>query len=140
MAKKKELGMKWFHFLIYFVLWFNAFVCAVVGAAALSFPVNIADTAYGAAMLVFAVFCLITRSRLAKFKKGAPGCLHAFYILGNIVIDLAYNIAFLVLEGALSELPTILLDPQFIGILVGTIIIVSINKTYFGKRKHLFVN
>lgn len=140
MAKNKQLGMKWFHFLIYFVLWLNAIVCAIEGVAVLAVSTGTLDTVYGVAMIAFALFCIITRSRLAKFKKGAPGNLYAFYIFGNIVILLAYNIASLVLAGALNELPAMLLDPEFIGNIVGTIIILAINKVYFGKRKHLFVN
>ena len=140
MAKNKELGMKWFHFLIYFVLWLNAIVCALEGIAVLTVSTGIVDMVYGGAMIAFALFCIITRSRLAKFKKGAPANLYAFYILGNIVLVLAYNIASLALAGALNELPTMLLDPEFIGGIVGTIIIIAINKVYFGKRKHLFVN
>ena len=96
---------------------------------------------YGGAMMAFAVFCLITRSRLAKFKKGAPGCLYAFYILGNIVLVLVFNIAYWATAGgSLNELLVMLLDPEFIITIVWTIIMVSLNKVYFNKRKHLFVN
>ena len=140
MAKMKKLGMKWFHFLIYFVLWLNAIVCGIEGFAALAISTGTIDTVYGVAMIVFALFCVITRSRLAKFKKGAPACLYAFYILGNIVIILAYNIATLVFTNSLSELPSMLMDPELIGNIVGTIIVIALNKVYFGKRKYLFVN
>ena len=141
MAKKKELGMKWFHFLIYCVLWLNAGVCALLGFLLLGLVGDAFTTAYGIAMLAFAVFCLITRSRLAKFKKGAPGCLYAFYILGDVVLVLVFNIiSWMVTGGSLNDLVIMLLDPAFISNVVGMIIMVSLNKVYFNKRKHLFVN
>ena len=141
MAKKKEMGMKWFHFLIYCVLWLNAGVCALLGFLLLGLVGDAFTTAYGIAMLAFAVFCLITRSRLAKFKKGAPGCLYAVYILGNVVLVLFFNIiSWMALSGSLTDLVAMLLDPSLLSAIVGTIIAVAINKVYFNKRKHLFVN
>ena len=141
MAKNKELGMKWFHFLIYFVLWLNAGAYVLLGFLLLGFAVDTLDMVYAGILLGFAVFCLITRSRLAKFKKGAPGCLYAVYILGNVVLVLFFNIiSWMVTSGSLTDLVAMLLDPSLLSAIVGTIIAVAINKVYFNKRKHLFVN
>ena len=141
MAKNKELGMKWFHFLIYFVLWLNAGAYVLLGFLLLGFAVDTLDMVYAGILLGFALFCLITRSRLAKFKKGAPGCLYTFYILGNVVLVLFFNIiSWMTLGGSLNDLVIMLLDPAFISNVVGMIIMVSLNKVYFNKRKHLFVN
>ena len=140
MSNNNELGMKWFHFLIYFLLWVNAAIYLIEGIAMLGVSMGMIDTVYGVALIAFALFCIFTRSRLAKFKKGAPSNLYAFYILGNIVLLLAYNVASCVLAGAFSEIPAMILNPEFIGSVVGTFVAVAINKTYFDKRKNLFVN
>ena len=151
---EKQLGMKWFHFLIYFVLWANA---AILILSSLSYftggiyespsqvytqypALQLIDMLYGAAMCCFGVFCIITRSKLAKFKVGAPNLVYVFYIFGNIVLPIAYNVIALIAIGSVGDVIPTLTDPYMIGTIVGTIIVVALNKVYFNKRAHLFVN
>ena len=140
MAKNNELGMKWFKFLINFLLWANAAIYLFEGMAMLSLSKGVVDTIYGITSIVFALFCIFTRFRLAKFKKGAPSNLYALYILESIVLVLVYNIASCMVAGTFNEIPVMILTPDFISSVVGTFVVVALNKTYFDKRKHLFVN
>ena len=154
MSENKQLGMKWFHFLIYFVLWLNAasmIICSLPyfngsiwespSAMYTQYPtLQSIDYIYGGALLLFGVFCIITRSRLAKFKKGAPILVYLFYIFGNLVLNLSYNVLVLLVMNRAGDLISMFLDPELIGSIVGTIVIVALNKVYFDKRAHLFVN
>ncbi len=158
MSTTKQQGMKWFHFLIYFVLWLNAAVCALTGGMVLSgmiyeglgasaaeiyatFPLmQTIDMAYGIGMIAFALFCILTRSRLAKFKKGAPVLLYAFYIV-SIILNIGYTLgSALAMNLGVQDMLLTVLTPDTIGTIGGTIIAICINSVYFGKRAHLFVN
>ncbi len=156
--QQTELGMKWYHFLIYFVLWLNAFSCIVNGytylydiamalltghSEILADPLAIAQLIMGIFYVGFAIFCLVTRSHLARFKAGAPKKLYAFYLLGLIPILLLFATLFLTsgVDGVIQYIT----DPELggasmIGSIIGTFVALAINKVYFGKREHLFVN
>ncbi len=153
----KPRGMKWFHFLIYFLLWFNAFGFVASGVLQLSgygyellgtsakeiyaaFPLmEKIDLIYGVSLIVLALHCLITRSRLAKFKKRAPGWLYTYYFL-DVLLSYAYMIGNqLAMNIGITEI-LIASASDLIGITIGFVIALVINKTYFKKRKHLFVN
>ena len=85
MEKAKTQGMKWFHFLIYFALWLNAIVCALNGIMQLTgssyeilgvaaedmyatfLTLKTVDVVFGAAYIVFALFCFIFCFLLALF-------------------------------------------------------------------------
>lgn len=151
-AKKKAQGMKWFHFLIYFVLWLNAAVCVLNAIACFtnnSVPAEIyasyplmktMDLFLGAAYLIFAIFCLFTRSRLAKYKKGAPATLILFYILSLLVVLVDVVCVCKGLELDLQASISYMLEMDVLSSIISTVIMILINKVYFGKRKHLFVN
>ena len=158
MAKTKNQGLKWFHFLIYFALWLNAIVCALNGIMQLTgasyeilgiaaedmyatYPtLKTVDLVFGVAYLVFALFCIITRSRLAHFKKGAPSMLIAFYVL-SALITIGSTVAGGVAMGLeTQDLLNLFIEADFLGSIIGTVIAILINKVYFGKRAHMFVN
>ena len=83
-----------------------------------------------------AAVALIARFRLAGYHKNGPTLLYIVYA-GNTIINLIYYFAagsivsFEVLTEASSNVITNA---------VVSIVMIIINVTYFGKRKHLFVN
>jgi hypothetical protein len=145
--------MGWFKFLIYFSL-FAAAVLNVVNAIQLLtgshygnsdaaklvymvFPdMKGIDMITGFCMIAMAAVALIARFRLAGFHKNGPTLLYIVYA-GNTIINLIYYFAagsivsFEVLTKASSNVITNA---------VVSIVMIIINVTYFGKRKHLFVN
>ena len=152
MAKQQEYGMKWYKFLIYFMLWFNAAV-NIFGAvpyftgSIYQSPMQVytqyplmetVDFATGCGFVLLGIFAIITRSRLANFKKSGPGCLYSLYFYGNIILPLAYNICALSVVGTSNDILLYITSPTTIGIIVGTFVAVFINRVYFKKSEDLF--
>ena len=93
-------------------------------------PVNMV---YAAALLISAVWGVVTRQKLAKFKHEGPVFLNILYIASG-VLSFVYVAAGSVIAGRNMFTVSI-----FSG-LVTTIIIVICNYIYFGKRAELFKN
>ena len=146
----KELGMKWFKFLIYFSLWAGALLNLVDGIIQITgniylseginpdlvykkFPnLKSVDVFFGILFCIFAIFQIVVRFKLSKFSKLAPTMLHVMYILGGI-LSLIYGIIVVSMIGG-NEFG------QILGEIGGTVVITLMNIKYFNKRKHLFVN
>ena len=148
--------MKWFKFLIYFALFFGAFIELVMGLnyimgtiyfaqtngkvsaemvyAIYGTPLKIWDVAYGLIMLGAAVFSIITRFALSKYKKNGPKFLYIVYIAGA-VLGLIYNIGVVLITGVDGTV----IFPSFVSMIM-TGIIVFANYKYFSKRSELFCN
>ena len=93
-----------------------------------------ADIAYGVLSIVYGIFGLVVRSKLANFKKNAPGYLYAWYIMG-LIINIGYTVATCIIGTAPISFLAMQL-PQFIG----ETVLIYLNYIYFSKRKHFFVN
>ena len=144
-----SFGMKWFKFLIYFSLFLAAIVCFVTGAMQMtgtvydgmatavysSFPsLEMLDIIIGAATIVCGVIILVSRFRLAAFKKGSANILIAGYAL-NLIVNLAYTAA------AISIIGSSNLDLSSFGAsMAGSVIMLIINRTYLAKRESLFIH
>ena len=144
-----SFGMKWFKFLIYFSLFLAAIVCFVTGIMQMTGSVyaDLADTVYGqfpklktldvaigAATVVCGVIILVSRFRLAAFKKGSANILIAGYAL-NLIVNLVYTAA------AISVIGSANLDLTSFGTsMAGSIIMLIINRTYLTKRESLFIH
>ena len=144
-----SFGMKWFKFLIYFSLFLAAIVCFVTGIMQMTGSVyaDLADTVYGqfpklktldvaigAATVVCGIIILVSRFRLAAFKKGSTNILIAGYAL-NLIVNLAYTAA------AISIIGSANLDLTSFGTsMAGSIIMLIINRTYLTKRESLFIH
>ncbi len=145
-----DMPMKWFKFVIYFQL-FTA--CVFNGINGLRFAsggqyegmadtiyllfpdLQIYDVIYGAALMVFAVFALVARWRLSKFCSNGPKLYHVFQIAG-IVIPILYTVA----VSNFVSVADVVFSGQFLGGIIGSIIMLVCNVIYFNKRSHLFVN
>ena len=152
-----QMPMKWFKFLIYFGLFFGAFINAVTGVMSIfGFTYSILgyepafiyslvdnlqmiDSVYGVTMLALAAMRIITRFQLAKFKRYAPK-MFMIVIAVETVFTFIYSIAYnTVLQSAdfLSDAMDLGADA---GLIFGTVILLIGTGVYFNKRKHLFVN
>lgn len=140
--------MKWHKFLIYFALWLGAL--QNIGAAAANmtgsaygdsvdyvyafFPgLKILDVAFGICTLALAVFNIYTRYRLARFRRNGPACLSAAYLAALIV-----SVLYLAVGTAICKIS--LLNVQTGVSLAMSLIFLILNRSYYRKRKHLFVN
>ena len=144
-----NLGMKWYKFLIYFSLFAGAVINVASGIPFLNgsiyggyadnvysvFPaLKTVDVMYGIVALATAVLCIVARFALAKYKKNGPALLLSIYAIG-IVVSIVYFIA------VKSIVTDIDLDTSsIVSSLVSSVVMIIINKIYFDKRKHLFVN
>ena len=88
----------------------------------------------GIACLALAVLAIFTRQKLANYKSDGPKLLIMLYA-GNIAVSLGYVLLVMIIVGNdVVDISTIV--PS---ILV-SIVMMAVNKTYFDKRKDLFVN
>ncbi|MBR4295337.1 MAG: zinc ribbon domain-containing protein [Clostridia bacterium] len=146
------LGMKWFKWLIYFVLFAGALLNAVNGIQMLTGSMydGYAETVYfiypklqnldkfvGIVCLAIAAFGIYTRFRLAGYKKNGPMMLYILYI-SIIAIQLIYIIG---VSSVLPEEISSSMDfSSVIGNMVASAVMIFVNISYFKKRRHLFVN
>ncbi len=156
-ANAEGLGMKWFKFLIYFGLFFSALIYVSQAIATFDgsqydatmnllygsneswgeiiyqmFPsLSIVDKAYGAILLIFAVLSIVMRMRLAKFKTKAASQ-YILFLLSLMVVSVIYSIivSFIVKSADMSLVMMVIL----------LVIRFFLEKRYFAKREHLFVN
>lgn len=155
-----DQGMAWYKFIIYVQLWASAVVFIGAGITVLTgahyrggaslvysmlSSLHVIDILFGISLLLFAVFCVVTRYDLARFRRQGPTRYLWVYGL-SILIPLVYLIAvFAVLSGysSMFSLSSLIPSDSVIEIIVYAVfdvIMIIVNKIYFDKRKHLFVN
>lgn len=143
-----EFPMKWFKFMIYFQLFLNAFLnlCNAVlyctGAQygndadmvyAAFGGLRILDVLMGVICLVLAVYSILVRFQLAKFKKSAPMLLYIL-LACNAGSNLFYSISSSIVIGQN------LLTAYTVGNIIGIAVLLVLNVVYFNKRKSLFIH
>lgn len=148
-ASVRQRPMKWFKFMIYFALFAaavlnfaNAFQYATGmiygGSAGIVYEVfpklKLIDMIMGGACFVLAIFNIITRNSLAKFKSSGPKLLTTSYILIIATNVIYYAAATNVIGSNASTISTLITS------CLGTVIMLIANGIYFKHRKHMFVN
>ena len=150
------LPMNWYRFLIYFsliasaitnlsngILYITGQVYSIQSAGALDAYMiynqygkflMLTDIIYGALTCLFAVFNLVTRSYLAKYKKKGPALLYTMYAFGA-AISLAYPLVLQFVHGVSGAFNSLVVFELVIECLM-----LYANYIYFSKRKHMFVN
>lgn len=155
------LGMNWFKFIIYFQLFAAALGNLILGIVMLTgnqynteygniseimylmFPsLKTLDIFVGICMILLAAGCIFARMRLAGFYANGPK-LYLCVLAASIAVNLIYIVAFFVifgdviqglgLDGAALEIVS-----QFVGMMIGYVILVIVNSIYFKKRAQLF--
>lgn len=147
--------MKWYKCVIYVQLFLNALI-SISNAVSYLFGLpygEYAETVYvvykglkvldigmAAASIAQAVFALVVRQALAKFRKKGPN-LYLLLLSVNIVLTVMYSvIASIILD---MDFHTFVSDAGLrnLGANLGAIIfLIVLNRIYFDKRKELFVN
>ena len=148
--EKKELGLKWFKFLIYFALWVGAILNFCNGIRYLTGNIYLSqnltpnkvyrtfpelkglDGFIGVVSCCLGVFQIITRFCLAKYKKYSPAMLYGMYVI-MMIINLIYGTS-------ASSIMETNMSGEIVGEIVGSLIVLIINVVYFKNRKHLFIN
>ncbi len=147
-----ELGMKWFKFLIYFMLFFSALE-DLLQSLVLFFnyeneflgfeyffygELRWLGILFAVIWLAIAAYTIYIRFRLAKFRKGAP----KQYIIYEIVNQAVFLIFSLAGEFAMgqSDMMIASMIGGVIGSVLGGFVYIYPNIIYFKKRDHLFVN
>ena len=153
-----KLGMKWYKFVVYVLLFcsmistlYSAYRQFTGGEYALSSIlyrspngealqekfsdfIGFIDIAYGVYCVLFLFYLIFTWYSLKKFKKNGPKLFICTYIISWAVETVFCVIALVFGAIFTSVIGQIVSD----GIL--TLLWVLINRSYFEKRKHLFVN
>lgn len=147
----QEMPMKWFKFIIYFQLFASALINLGTGWLYLTGSIYsnqseyvtantiysfypkllVVDKFYGVCLIGLAIAAIFVRMKLAKFHKGAPQFYYVF--LGCSAILLAiYTIASSAILGG-GEFSSV------VGNIVGMVVLLLANMSYFQKRAHLFI-
>lgn len=145
---QKELGMKWFHFVIYFQLFVSALVGLWNGFQLLTGRIygentdrvysyfsglKGVDTIIGICYIAIAIFALVTRFMLADFKKCGPAMYIGMQVAG-LIISIAYIASVTSIVDGLTEY----IASSTYGTMAVSIVMLICNIVYFKKRKHLF--
>lgn len=144
--------MKWYKFLIYFLLFASAVVNVLTAITLLTGSIyssqgvsasmiydyygetlKFVDIGYALALIALAVFAVHTRFQLAGFKKGSPTLLYVLYA-ATTGLTLLYELAVFVLFDIQIEMASM------IGSVIGVVIHIWLNSIYFKKREWMFVN
>ncbi|MBQ7011565.1 MAG: hypothetical protein IJN63_07645 [Clostridia bacterium] len=147
------LSMKWYKFLISFGLFAGAFLNLIYGLNYVTGGIYLVQTngqlsaddiyrhygeslrytdiAFGIFLIVFAIFGIVLRNKLAKFKSEAPKLVNVFYASSAVGI-LLYSIVF-------STITSTGFDALQIVSAAVSVIIWFANFKYFRNREHLFV-
>lgn len=148
--------MKWYKFLIYFLLFASGIlniisgIMAMTGAqhgglASMVYAVFGAlkpiDVIFGLCAIGLGIYAIYVRFELAKLKRGAPKKLMMIYVF-NCVINLVYAIAAIIIisSNPYSGNAATSISPSIIGTIIGAVVMIIVNKVYFDKRASLFVN
>ena len=148
---QSEPTMKWHKFLIYFSLWAGAVLCVFNGFQLLTGShyggqadvvysyfrgLKLTDMVFGLLYIALAVYMIYVRFQLAGFKQGAPGKLTVVYVV-QLVAFLGYALF------ASSQIGISIgeaMDSSSISSLVVSVVMIFVNRVYYGKRAHMFVN
>ncbi len=151
-TSKKTLGMAWYKFLIYFSLFAGAICGTVYGFMWLTGEIyfvqtngkitasdvytyygnalKFVDVLYGLCLIALAVFSLVLRHKLAKYKADAPKLVYIFYFL-SVAVGFMYS----VLDSVVTSMP---IDSSVILNCIEGIVMLLLNVRYFKRRAHLF--
>ena len=145
------LEMKWYKFLIYFSLFASAVLNAITGlqmltgahyGGAAEYVYSYFEGLKGLDILVgllsigIAALAVYTRIRLAGYFQNGPKMLLYLYA-SSAIINLVYIIGLNMVIGEVAEMIDTI---TFISSTVVSAIMIFVNKSYFDKRAHLFVN
>lgn len=148
---KTDMSMLWYKFLIYFLLFFFAAAYAVDGVSRLVecyfgtgeysryAELKTYGMASGIAMLLFALFIVYTRFRLARYRKHSINLLALVCVIPP-ALGLSDTVAWIAIY-RLHEVKLIFGSEYYIGLVLSVMLGMAAliaNLAYFGNRKELF--
>lgn len=157
--KYKGFKMKWYKFLVYFLLWFGAFINIISGFYTITgkqydisagqegtadtvyqiFPaMRIGDIVCGVLILCVALLGILAAVNLLQLKSIGPKLVVAVYAAG-LTVTLINIIFSLTLTNGTLKLGDVL-TPTVIGSIAGATLMLVLNWVYFKKRESVFVN
>lgn len=152
---QKPLGMKWYNFVVRFQLFLGMLFSVYSGYRYFSgnvsggkenwqmlcsvFPdLKVNNIVFGVICLLCAVFMIIIRHRMVKFKKNAPSS----YVLITAIqfaLEWIWLFSVAVITGMGFDGFTLVI-PTMAGQTLGILVYIVLNIVYFHKRRHLFIN
>lgn len=146
---KTDMSMIWYKFPIYFLLFFFAAAYAVDGVSRLIehsanaeeyfAELNTYAMASGIAMLLFALFIVYTRFRLARYRKHSINLLALVCVIPP-ALGLSDTVAWIAIY-RLHEVKLVFGSEYYIGLVLSVMLGMAAliaNLAYFGNRKELF--
>ena len=152
-STEKPLGMAWYKFLIYFALIAGAILNIIYGINYITGGIyfsqtngqvsaedvyyyygdglRFVDILFGLFLIAFAVFGIVLRNRLSKYKPDAPKLVYIFY-----AVSAGGSLLYAILVAAITS--TQIGASQVLSIIT-SIVFLILNVMYFRKREHLFV-
>lgn len=144
-----QVPMKWFKFMIYFVLFASAVICLSNGIRLMTGAVyedsadlmyamfdglQILDIIVGALMVGMAALSIYARFRLAGYYKDGPKMLTYVYV-ADIAVSLIYLIGLAIVAGGdlVSELFV-----EYVPTMAYSVALIFANYSYFKKRECMF--
>lgn len=149
---KTDMSMLWYKFLIYFLLFFFAAAYALDGVSRLVecyfgtgeysryAELKTYGMASGIAMLLFALFIVYTRFRLARYRKHSINLLALVCVIPP-ALELSDTVSWIAIY-RLHEVKLIFGSEYYIGLVLSVMLGMAAliaNLAYFGNRKELFV-
>ena len=95
------------------------------------------DMIVGVAMIVLAAVGVFARFRLSGYYKNGPMFLYMTY-LGASIVNVIYIVGIFVILP--SEMTEFINMTSLVSSAVSSGVMIFVNKSYFDKRKHLFIN
>ena len=148
-----QQGMKWHKFLAYFSLWFSAVanlwngIQAITGQQykgnaeavySLIPEMKMPDMVFGVLCAVTAVLLVITAVSLLKFKANGPKLLTLSYAVSVITCLIYVGWAAGILSRYGADISSAL-SSTFMSLAI-SVVMIFVNRNYYQKRAHLFVN
>lgn len=148
-----ELSMKWYRFLINFALFASAFLNLANSIMCFTGSqygegkdlvylvldgLKTVDILMGIACLGLVALDIYTRFRLAKYCKNGPKILTINYSV-TTAVSLLYLIAVMIIVSDIAD-PGEIISSSNIASIVTSIVMIFVNRAYFNKRRHMFVN
>ena len=148
-----QQGMKWHKFMVYFSLWFSAvanFWSGIQAITGLQYKGNaeavynfipemkMPDMVFGVLCAVTAVLLVITAVSLLKFKANGPKLLTLSYAVSVITCLIYVGWAAGILSRYGADISSAL-SSTFMSLAI-SVVMIFVNRNYYQKRAHLFVN
>lgn len=153
--KYRGFPMKWYKFLVYFVLWLGVIINLYNGVNLITgnvfgdvspvqvyrlFPaLKAVNIIFGILVLGLAALELIAVIKLLQLASVGPKLLIMMYLSGIVLTIIRLLFMSIATDGYLS-IPDFLKDPSVISGLIAAGVMTVVNWIYFKKRKSVFVN